>query len=244
MHAGATHPFPRIPVADAPENVVPGGEVEPTQEDTFLEVLASPAHPFPAPCACSRCPTPMTGEDDPVTGSLAAYESGDEGARAELFAQLYDELRSRATRLAQKRGRNETLRATAIVHEVYLRLARGDGLGWRDRAHFLAAAARTMRHVLIDYARRRERRKRKAEGVRVAVDEILDSYEDRAIDLEALDRALDRLAGFDPTMAKVVELRFFGGASVEETAQLVGMSKRTLERRWEAVRAWLRSEIG
>jgi RNA polymerase sigma factor (TIGR02999 family) len=185
----------------------------------------------------------MAGADDPITGFLAAYESGDEGARADLFSELYEELRSRATRLAQKHGRNETLRATAIVHEVYLRFARGDGAGWHDRAHFLAAASRTMRHVLIDHARSRERRKRKAEGVRVAVDEILDSYEDRAIDLEALDRALDRLAGFDPTMAQAVELRFFGGASVEETAQLLGMSKRTLERKWEAVRAWLRSEI-
>ena len=186
----------------------------------------------------------MAGEDDPVPGFLAAYERGDERARAELFSSLYDELRSRAARLAQRHGRNETLRATAIVHEVYLRLARGDLAGWRDRAHFLASASRTMRHVLIDHARNRRRRKRQAEGVRVGVDELLDSYEDRAIDLEALDRALTRLSGFDPTMALAVELRFFGGASVEETAQLVGMSKRTLERRWEAVRAWLRSQIG
>ena len=214
------------------------------QTDDFLDVLPSPASLAPAPCACQRPPPTMGGAEDPIPGFLAAYERGDPSARAELFSQLYDELRSRATRLAQKHGRNETLRATAIVHEVYLRLARGDGAGWRDRTHFLAAASRTMRHVLIDHARSRQRRKRSPDGVQVAVDEILDSYEDRAIDLEALDRALDRLAGFDSTMAQVVELRFFGGASVEETAQLVGMSKRTLERRWEAVRAWLRSEIG
>jgi RNA polymerase sigma factor (TIGR02999 family) len=214
------------------------------QTDNFFDALRSPASLAPAPYACDRPPTTMAGAKDPIAGFLAACERGDDGARAELFSQLYDELRSRATRMAQKHGRNETLRATAIVHEVYLRLARGDGDGWHDRANFLAAASRTMRHVLIDYARSRQRQKRKTDGDRVAVDEILDSYEDRAIDLEALDRALDRLAGFDPLMAQAVELRFFGGASVEETAQLVGMSKRTLERRWEAVRAWLRSEIG
>lgn len=213
------------------------------QTDTFLDVLPSPACLSPAPFACDPPPTTMAAAEDPIPGFLAAYERGDEGARAELFAQLYDELRARATRLAQRHGRNETLRATAIVHEAYLRLARGDGAGWHDRAHFLAAASRTMRHVLIDHARSRRRQKRKADGVRVAIDELLDTYEDRAIDLEALDRALDRLAGFDPLMAQAVELRFFGGASVEETAQLLGMSKRTLERRWEAVRAWLRSEI-
>ena len=214
------------------------------QTDHLLVDRSSPAGLAPAPCACARSPTTVAATDDPITGFLTAFERGDEGARGDLFVQLYEELRSRALRLAQRHGRNETLRATAIVHEVYLRLARGEGAGWRDRAHFLATASRTMRHVLIDHARNRRRRKRRAEGVRVAVDEILDSYEDRAIDLEALDRALDRLAGFDPTMAQVVELRFFGGASVEETAQLVGMSKRTLERRWEAVRAWLRSQIG
>jgi RNA polymerase sigma factor (TIGR02999 family) len=185
----------------------------------------------------------MAEKNDPIADFLTAYERGDENARAEMFALLYDELRARATRLAGKHGRNETLRATAIVHEVYLRLARGEGVSWRDRTHFLAAASRTMRHVLIDYARNRGRQKRQADGVRVAVDEILDSYQDRAIDLEALDAALTRLAGFDPVMAQAVELRFFGGASVEETAQLLGLSKRTLERRWETVRAWLRSQV-
>ena len=186
----------------------------------------------------------MTGAEDPIARLLAAFERGEEGARAEMFALLYDELRARAARLEKRHGRNETLRATAIVHEVYLRLAGGECGGWRDRAHFLAAASRTMRHVLIDYARGRHRSKRQASGVRVAVDEILDTYQDRAVDLEGLDRALNRLAEFDPTMAQAVELRFFGGASVEETAELVSMSKRTFERRWEAVRAWLRSEIG
>lgn len=213
------------------------------QTDSLLDVLTRSAGLPPAPGACEREPPTMAGAEDPISEFLSAYERGDEGARAELFTRLYDELRSRATRLSQRHGRNETLRATAIVHEVYLRLARGDGPGWHDRAHFLAAASRTMRHVLIDHARSRGRQKRKVDGVRVAIDELVDSYQDRAIDLEALDRALDQLAGFDPTMAQAVELRFFGGASVEETAQLLGMSKRTLERRWEAVRAWLRSEI-
>ncbi len=186
----------------------------------------------------------MASDDDAVRELLAAFDRGDEEARAQLFTLLYDELRARAGKLAGRHGRHETLRATAIVHEVYMRLVHAGVGGWKDRAHFLAAAARAMRHVLIDYARKRGRQKRQADGVRVAVEELLDSYEDRAIDLEALDLALTKMAEFNPEMAQAVELRFFGGASVEEAAKLLGMTKRTFERRWEAARAWLRTEVG
>ena len=185
----------------------------------------------------------MTGPERDVTRLLHAVEAGDPQARADLFVLLYDELRSRAARLARGRGRNETLRATAIVHETYVRLARGAQHGWRDRAHFLATAARAMRHVLIDHARARQRRSGRVGLEQIALDEVVSVYEERAVDLEALDRALVRLASFDPEMAQAVELRFFGGASVDETAAVLALSKRTFERRWAAARAWLRHEV-
>lgn len=184
-----------------------------------------------------------TSERD-VSALLAAVERGDETARAELFAVLYDELRARATQLARGLGRGETLRATVVVHETYLRLARGGDECWKDRAHFLATASKAMRHVLIDQVRARNRRRRQADGHSVALDEIVAVYEERAVDLEALDSALCDLAEASPEMAHAVELRFFGGASVEETARMLGMSKRTFERRWEATRAFLRSRVG
>jgi RNA polymerase sigma factor (TIGR02999 family) len=185
----------------------------------------------------------MTPAERDVTTLLQAIEHGDEQARAELFAVLYDELRARAAQLARGRPRQDTLRTTAIVHETYVRLARGRDAAWVDRAHFLATAARAMRHVLIDQARARKRRKREPSGWAVALEEVVDIYEERAVDLEQLDSALARLVEFDPEMAQAVELRFFGGASVEEAARILGMSKRTFERRWESTRAWLKKEI-
>lgn len=173
-----------------------------------------------------------------------AFESGDEAARAQLFTLLYDELHARAKRLARQHGGHETVCATAIVNEVFVRIAGAGACSWKDRDHFLAAASRAMRHVLIDYARARGRLKRTPDGVQLGIEEIVGHYEERAVDLEALDRALTRMVEFNPEMARAVELRFFGGASVDETARLLGMPKRTLERRWEAARAWLRAEIG
>jgi RNA polymerase sigma factor (TIGR02999 family) len=186
----------------------------------------------------------MAPAERDVTSLLRAIEHGDEQARAELFAVLYDELRARAARLSKGRSRHETLRTTAIVHETYVRLARGADARWTDRAHFLATAAKAMRHVLIDQVRARNRRKGHPSVWAVALEEVVDVYEERSVDLERLDAAMTKLAGFDPDMAQAVEFRFFGGASVEETARLLGMSKRTLERRWESTRAWLKKEIG
>ncbi len=183
-----------------------------------------------------------TSERD-VTALLAAVEQGDEAARAQLFAVLYDELRARATQLARGLGRGESLRATAVVHETYLRLARGGDKNWRDRAHFLATASKAMRHVMIDQVRARNRRRLDADTPNIELDDIVSMYEERAVDLEALEAALNELGQASPEMAQAVELRFFGGASVDETARMLGMSKRTFERRWESARAFLRSRV-
>ena len=185
----------------------------------------------------------MGRKERDVTTLLRAIEGGDERARAELFAVLYDELHARAARLPKARSPHETFRTTAIVHETYVRMVRERDAGWNDRAHFLATAAKAMRHVLIDQVRARNRRNREPSCWAIALDEVVDVYEERAVDLQRLDAALTKLAGFDPQMAQAVEVRFFGGASVEETARLLGLSKRTLERRWESVRAWLKKEI-
>ena len=177
---------------------------------------------------------------------LAASQRGEEGARARLFTLLYDELEARAGALVRRQGgRHDLLRAAAIVQELHARLAGGDP-GWSDRAQFLSAASRAMRRLLLDHARARRKGAPSAGAARVdrrGLEELLDRYQGRAHDVEALDRALKRLEEFSPVMAQAVELRFFGGAGVEETAQLLGMTRRVFEKRWEAVRAWLRVQI-
>lgn len=136
-----------------------------------------------------------------------------------------------------------TLQATALVNEVYLRLAQEDGANWKDRKHFLFTAARAMRQVLIDSARRRNAAKRGGGGERDELGEIAVEYADRSLDLEALHRALEKLAVFDPLMTRAVELRFFAGCGMDEVAELLGLPRRTLDRRWSATRAWLYGEV-
>ena len=163
-------------------------------------------------------------------------------SREELLAELYAELRRRAGNVMRGQPAEHTLQPTALVHEAYLKLC-GDDSGWEDRRHFLAAASQAMRHGLVDHARGRTRQKRTPPGEKVPLDRILVTYEDRALDLLALDEALTRLAEADGDMAKAVELRFFGGLSMEETAKVLEMPKRSLERRWKATRAWLHAEV-
>jgi RNA polymerase sigma factor (TIGR02999 family) len=167
----------------------------------------------------------------------------DTRAHEDFQSELYAELRRRASILMRNQPRSHTLQATALVNEVYLRLHGDTDPAEEDRAHFLALASRAMRHVLVDHARTRGRQKRTPQGEKVALDDVVVTYESRALDLLALDDALQRLSEFDEDMARAVELRFFGGLSVEETARVLGIPKRTLERRWQAVRAWLHAEV-
>jgi len=140
--------------------------------------------------------------------------------------------------------RDLTLQATALVHEACLKLFGQERLEGADRAHILALASTAMRSVLVDHARARGRIKRVPPGERLPIEEVHVAFEDRAVNLLALDEALRKLSTFDPGMARVVELHFFGGLSLEDTARAVDMPLRTLERRWGGTRAWLRAEIG
>ena len=172
-----------------------------------------------------------------------ASAQGGTGASPELFAMAYAELR-RLAAVALRRERPEhTLQPTALVHEAFMRLAGVDDARWNDRDHFIAAAARVMRRVLVDHARSREALKR-GEGDSVLPLEDIDvPAATTAIDLTALDDILERLATLDPRQARIVELRFFGGLTVEETAALVGTSPRTVKREWQMARAWLAREL-
>ena len=161
------------------------------------------------------------------------------GELERLMPLAYDELRRIAHRELRRRP-NETLRTTALVHEAYLKLADADGVAWRDRPHFLAIASVAMRHILIDQARERCAAKRGgAHGARVTLDEEGIAVEQQAEGLIALDEALTRLAATDPRLAQVVECRFFGGLSEEETADALGITSRTVRRDWVKARGLL-----
>jgi RNA polymerase sigma factor (TIGR02999 family) len=178
-----------------------------------------------------------------VTAILAAMRSGEAGAMEELIPVVYDELRRLAGAYLRRERAGHTLEPTALVHEAYLRLAGGADPGWRDRPHFLRCAAQVMRHVLVDSALSRKSQKRGGGRERVPFEAITVAFEDRAIDLVALDEALKKLAAFDEQKSRVVELRFFGGLSIPETAEALAISHATVEREWKVARAWLHREI-
>ena len=187
-------------------------------------------------------PDPETGGSASVSQLLADWAAQDPTARDRLVPIVYDELRRLAHYYMHGERAGHTLQTTALVNEVYLRLAGIKGLQWRDRAHFFAMAGTLMRRVLVDYARRRSRDKRGG-GMSVT------SLDDHAVisapsvDILALDEALEQLAEVDPQQCRVVELRFFGGLSVEETAEALGISPATVKRDWTTAKAWLHHEL-
>lgn len=179
-----------------------------------------------------------------VTQLLRQLRDGQPQAASELFPLIYGELRRIANVQMSRERRGHTLQATAIVHEAYMRMAGGQQVDWQDRAHFFAFAARTMRQVLLDYARQRRAGKRGGEAAhKVDLDSELLVGDDRLEDVIALDDLLNRLAAMDPDQARIVELRFFGGLNVEETAEAMGVSPRTVKREWQMARAWLDREL-
>ena len=177
-----------------------------------------------------------------VTMLLARVERGDERAADELYQVAYRDLRARAGRMLGA-GAGGTLQATALVHEAWLRLRGAAGDSVKSRAHFLGVAAKAMRSVLLDHVRGRNADKRGGGAEREALDEAVLAYEERAIDIVALNDALEQLAALDERMARIVELRFFGGLSNEEVGSVLGVSVATVERRWSAARAWLRGHL-
>lgn len=178
-----------------------------------------------------------------ITELIRAAGKGDESAKAELFTALYDDLHAQASRMMRQQHASHTLQPTALVHEAFLRLARGNGASWADRQHFLALAAKAMRCVVVDHARGKGRKKRGGDAHAVPLSSLTLAFEDRVVDLIALDDALGKLGEHDQRAARVVELRFFGGLSNTETAAILDVSARTAERDWEVARAWLFREL-
>ena len=180
-----------------------------------------------------------------VTLILGRVRAGDEGARGELVALVYDELRRVATGLMRRERANHTLSPTAVVHEAVIRLL-GEAVFDKaaDRNFLLASAARSMREVLIDHARRRAADRRGGGRRRVALDSVVDYFEEQGLDIVAVHEALDRLAERDPRQAQVMTLRYFGGMTVAEVAEALGISVVTVERDWRLARAWLVGQLG
>jgi len=179
-----------------------------------------------------------------VTELLLAWSRGDEAARDALVPLVYGDLRRIAARQLRGERRNHSLVPTALVHEVYLKLIDQRHGGWRNRAHFFAIAARLMRRILVDHARARGADKRGGALAIVALEELDElPVDSRVLDVLEIDQALTRLASHDPDQARIVELRFFGGLTIEELAQILDRSTRTVLREWRLARAWLYREL-
>lgn len=187
----------------------------------------------------------LTAND--LTGLLVEWAQGDKAALDRLTPLVYDEIRRIAHREMQREREGHTLQTTALINEAYLRLAGSQNVDWQNRAHFFAVTAQVMRHILIDHARRRRYVKHGGEAQRVAFDVAIDEAvvmsRPRAAELVALDEALDELAKLDPRKSRVVELRYFGGLSLEETAEVIDVSLMTVRRDWRAAKAWLYKRV-
>jgi len=186
----------------------------------------------------------MTDEaNHDVTLILEAIGAGDDGAVDVLFARVYDELRAIAGRFMAQERADHTLQPTAVVNEAYLRLSGPQAPSWQNRAHFFGAAAEAMRRILIDHARRKVSLKRGGDQVRLDLPDVANPGDVGLEDLLSLDQALERLEARDASMARVVKLRYFAGLSVEQTADTLDMSPRSVNRAWTGARAWLRREM-
>ena len=186
----------------------------------------------------------MTARPQPdVTELLLAWSNGDPSALEQLVPIVYQELRRLARHYMRQERLGHTLEATALVNEAYLRLVDLNRMQWQDRAHFFSVAAQTMRRILVEFARRRHRHKRGGQEQQVALDEAAEVSQDPKTDLVALNDALCALAAVDARMSQVVELRFFGGLSIEETAEVLRVSPETVMRDWRTAKVWLLREL-
>jgi RNA polymerase sigma factor (TIGR02999 family) len=182
-------------------------------------------------------------ESQEVTMLLSALTNGEEGAASKLIPVVYDELRRLAGSYMRRERVDHTLQATALVNEAYLKLIEQRAVNWQSRAHFFGVAAQLMRRILIDYARGHTREKRGGEQKKVSLDEVFLFSEQQSDELLAVDDSLNLLAKMDPRQARVVELRFFAGLSVEEAAEALGVSPKTVKRDWSVAKAWLYADL-
>lgn len=186
----------------------------------------------------------MTPSLSNVTQMLHDWSNGDREAIDKLIPVVYRELRRQAVRYLRRERPGHTLQPTALIHEAYLRLIDQRSVQWQNRAHFFAISAQLMRRILVNHARDRQAAKRGGSDIKLPLEEAMIASEGKEVDLVALDEALERLATIDPQQSRVVELKFFSGLSVEETAEVLGVSPRTDKRDWNVAKAWLRREIG
>jgi RNA polymerase sigma-70 factor (ECF subfamily) len=178
-----------------------------------------------------------------VTRLLKEVSEGSEEAPQILLPLVYEELRKLAHGYLRNERADHTLQATALVHEAYLRLVDWQNVSWQNRAHFFAVAAQLMRRVLIDYARQAKSEKRGGDWQKVALDKAITLAEERDLDIFALDEALTQLAGFDEQQCRIIELRFFGGLTIEEAASVLGLSPATVKREWTMAKTWLYQKL-
>ena len=187
--------------------------------------------------------TPSPSPSD-VTALLIQWSHGDEAALERLLPLVYEECRRIASRQLRREDRDHTLDPTALVHEAYLRLVDQRRASWENRAQFFGVVGQVMRRILVDYARARSAKKRGGAAVLVSLDVAAEPSDDaRVADVLAIDAALERLAARDPDQVRIIELRFFAGLTVEETARILGRSPRTIKREWSLAKAWLYREL-
>ncbi len=184
---------------------------------------------------------PPTSPD--VTQLLRNWQGGDQAARDQLLGIVYDELRRQAARYLRRERPDHTLQPTALVHEAYLQLIDQSRVSWENRAHFFGAAARLMRRVLVDHARAHQAEKRGSGEEKLALDEAIAVPENKDLNILALNDALEELARLDEQQSRIVELRYFGGLSIEETATITGVSPATVKREWAMAKVWLHNQI-
>ena len=205
--------------------------------------VASPLGPM----ATSSHQPPKDPPPSDVTQLLLAWRRGDASVGDELLSSIYEELRRQAARAMRREAPEHTLQATALVHEAYLKLIDQRHVEWRNRAHFFGVAGQVMRRILVDHARGRDAAKRGGGVARLTLgdaDAAAHGSDDDAVDVLVLHEALEKLSSLDPQQARLVELRYFTGLNIEETAEALGVSPATVKREWVVARAWLRRELG
>lgn len=185
----------------------------------------------------------MTSTPEEITQLLIAWTRGDQRARDELMPLIYNELRRLARAHLRRERVNHTLQPTALVHEAFLRLIDQSKVNWQNRAHFFGAAARLMRQILINHAEARRAAKRGGEAERISLNDVDQFTVEPGLDLVALNEAMERLEQIDPPQSRIVELRYFSGLTIEEIAEVMGISPATVKREWSTARAWLRREL-
>jgi len=185
----------------------------------------------------------MTQNPHEVTQLLIAWSNGDKAALNKLMPLIYDELRQLARHYMSRERAGHTLQTTALVNEAYVRLVNRKGVHWQNRAHFFAIAAQLMRSILVDHARSHAYAKRGGGARKIALDDAMVISQQRAAEVVALDDALKRLAEIDPLQSRLVEMKFFGGLTIEETAEVLGLSPATIKREWSTAKAWLYHEL-